>query len=53
VLSDDPRVMKDATGRALVSPELVVVINRRRKDGADVNVTSKLDTLWRAIGARS
>src|SRR5919201_1189721 len=39
VLSDDPRVMKDANGRALFSPELVVVANMRRKDGADVNVT--------------
>src|SRR5262245_39061045 len=37
VLSDDPRVMKDAEGRALASPELVVVANMRRKDGADVN----------------
>src|SRR5712691_3719076 len=39
VLSDDPRVMKDANGRALFSPELVVVANMRRKDGADVNLT--------------
>src|SRR5262249_6062038 len=39
VLSDDPRVMKDAHGRALSSPELIVVANMRRKDGADVNVT--------------
>ena len=39
VLSDDPRVMKDANGRALLSPELVVVANMRRKDGADINVT--------------
>src|SRR5258706_4436401 len=38
-LSDDPRVMKDAKGRALFSPELVVVANMRRKDGADINVT--------------
>jgi putative ABC transport system permease protein len=38
VLSDDPRVMKDANGRALFSPELMVVANMRRKDGADVNV---------------
>jgi putative ABC transport system permease protein len=39
VLSDDPRVMKDANGRALYSPELVVVANLRRKDGTDINVT--------------
>jgi putative ABC transport system permease protein len=39
VLSDDPRVMKDANGRALYSPELVVVANMRRKDGTDINVT--------------
>src|SRR5215472_3911513 len=39
VLSDDPRVMKDANGRALISPELVVVANMRRKDGTDINVT--------------
>src|SRR5262249_33020096 len=39
VLSDDSRVMKDANGRALVSPELVVVANMRRRDGADINVT--------------
>src|SRR5262249_15073172 len=39
VLSDNPRVMKDANGHALVSPELVVVANMRRKDGADVNLT--------------
>jgi ABC-type lipoprotein release transport system permease subunit len=39
VLSDDPRVMTDGNGRALFSPELVVVANMRRKDGADINVT--------------
>jgi putative ABC transport system permease protein len=39
VLSDDPRVMHDASGRALASPELVVIANMRRKDGADVNVS--------------
>jgi putative ABC transport system permease protein len=39
VLSDDPRVMTDAHGRALVSPELVVVANMRRKDGTDINTT--------------
>jgi ABC-type lipoprotein release transport system permease subunit len=39
VLSDDPRVMKDANGRALSSPERVVVVNMRRKDGADINLT--------------
>ena len=39
VLSDDPRVLRDTAGRALASPELVVVANMRRKDGADVNVT--------------
>jgi putative ABC transport system permease protein len=39
VLSDDPRVMRDANGRALFSPELVVVANMRRKDGTDINVT--------------
>jgi len=39
VLSDDPRVMTDANGRALSSPELVIVANMRRKDGADINVT--------------
>ena len=39
VLSDDPRVMKDAKGRALSSPELVVVANMRRKDSTDINVT--------------
>jgi putative ABC transport system permease protein len=37
-LADDPRVMRDANGRALASPELVVVANMRRRDGADVNV---------------
>ena len=30
VLSDDPRVMKDANGHALFSPELIVVANLRR-----------------------
>src|SRR5436190_8627855 len=39
VLSDDPHVMKDANGHALFSPELVIVANMRRKDGADINVT--------------
>jgi putative ABC transport system permease protein len=39
VLSDDPRVMKDANGRAMFSPELVIVANMRRRDGADINVT--------------
>src|SRR5262245_17853069 len=39
VLGDDPRVMKDTNGRALLSPEVVIVANMRRKDGADVNVT--------------
>ena len=39
VLGDDPRVMKDAKGRPLFSPELLVVANMRRKDGADVNLT--------------
>jgi putative ABC transport system permease protein len=39
ILSDDPRVMTDENGRALFSPELVVVANMRRKDGADINVT--------------
>jgi putative ABC transport system permease protein len=39
VLADDPHIMRDANGRALVSPELVVVANMRRKDGTDVNVT--------------
>src|SRR5438552_2405729 len=39
VLSDDPRVMTDAKGRALFSPELVIVYNMRRKDGTDINVT--------------
>jgi putative ABC transport system permease protein len=39
VLSDDPRVVRDANGRALFSPELLVVVNMRRKDGADVNAT--------------
>lgn len=39
MLSDDPRVMKDANGRALASPELVVVANMRRKDGTDINVS--------------
>jgi putative ABC transport system permease protein len=39
VLSVDPRVMTDGNGRALFSPELVVVVNMRRKDGADINVT--------------
>jgi putative ABC transport system permease protein len=39
VLSDDPRVMRDAHGRALISPELVVVANMRRKDGTDINTT--------------
>src|SRR5262245_23834330 len=38
-LSDDPRVMHDVRGRALASPELVVIANMRRKDGADVNVS--------------
>jgi ABC-type lipoprotein release transport system permease subunit len=41
VLIDDPRVMKDANGRALFSPELLVVANMRRTDGADVNVTMR------------
>jgi hypothetical protein len=31
VLSDDPRVMKDANGRAILS-RAVVVANMRRKD---------------------
>jgi putative ABC transport system permease protein len=31
--------MKDANGRALFSPELIVVANMRRRDGADINVT--------------
>lgn len=39
VLTDDARVMRDANGKALASPELVVVANLRRKDGADVNTT--------------
>lgn len=39
VLGDDPRVMKDANAHALASPELVVVANMRRKDGADINVS--------------
>jgi ABC-type antimicrobial peptide transport system permease subunit len=39
VLSDDPRVMTDAKGRPLFSPELVIVANMRRKDGNDINVT--------------
>jgi putative ABC transport system permease protein len=39
VLGDNPRVMKDANGRPLSSPELIVVANMRRKDGADVNLT--------------
>jgi putative ABC transport system permease protein len=39
ILSNDPRVMTDANGRALFSPELVVIANMRRQDGADVNVT--------------
>ena len=39
VLSDDPGVMKDVNGRALSSPELIVVANMRRKNGADTNVT--------------
>jgi putative ABC transport system permease protein len=39
VLGDDPRVLKDAEGRALSSPELVIVASMRRRDGADVNVT--------------
>ena len=38
VLSHDPRVLQDANGRALSSPELVVVANMRRKDGVDINV---------------
>jgi putative ABC transport system permease protein len=38
-LSDDPRVMADANGRALFSAELVVIANMRRNDGADINVT--------------
>src|SRR5262249_32304061 len=39
VLSDDPRIMKDADGTALYSPELVIVANRPRRDGTDINVT--------------
>jgi putative ABC transport system permease protein len=39
VLADDPRVAKDAKGRALSSPELVVVANMRRKDSTEINVT--------------
>ena len=39
VLGDDPRVMKDTRGRAMFSPELVVVANMRRKDGTDINTT--------------
>ena len=39
VLSDDPRVMMDANGHALFSPELIVVANLRRKDATDINVT--------------
>ena len=39
ILSDDPRVMTDVNGRALFSPELVVVASMHRKDGADINVT--------------
>jgi len=36
----DPRVARDAEGRPLASPEIVIVANlRRRTDAADVNVT--------------
>jgi putative ABC transport system permease protein len=35
----DDRVRRDAGGRPLASPELVVVAALRRKDGADVNAT--------------
>lgn len=38
-LASDDRVMRDAQGRPLASPELVVVANLRRKDGMDINTT--------------
>jgi putative ABC transport system permease protein len=38
-LTDDERVARDGTNRALASPELVAVANLRRKDGKDVNTT--------------
>src|SRR5215470_5050759 len=39
ITHESAQVLRDDHGRALFSPELVVVANVRRKDGADINVT--------------